>query len=52
MAVVGGGPRRPALRLHGSAAAAAAELGVALAVSLTHADAVAGAVVAAQAERQ
>ncbi len=50
--VVGGGRRRPALRLHGSAAAAAAELGVALAVSLTHADAVAGAVVAAQAERQ
>jgi holo-[acyl-carrier protein] synthase len=46
--VVGGGDEAPRLALHGRAAAVAAERGLALEVSLTHAREVAGAVVIAR----
>jgi holo-[acyl-carrier protein] synthase len=46
--VLGGGDEAPRLALHGRAAAVAAERGVALEVSLTHARAVAAAVVIAR----
>jgi holo-[acyl-carrier protein] synthase len=46
--VLGGGDEPPRLELHGRAAAVAAERGVSLEVSLTHAREVAGAVVLAR----
>jgi holo-[acyl-carrier protein] synthase len=46
--VVGGGDEPPGLRLHGQAAAVAAERAVELELSLTHAREVAGAVVVAR----
>lgn len=49
--VVGGGDEAPRLELHGHAAAVAADRGVALEVSLTHAREVAGAVVIARPAR-
>jgi holo-[acyl-carrier protein] synthase len=46
--VTGGGDRPPELRLHGRAAARAGELGLALAVSLTHSRELAAAAVIAR----